>query len=113
MHHLVLRRSPCQRRRSIRPRPCRQTRPRRYCRAIAASGSSLALRFGLQRVLYLKSVGEGSEASEIWLGMDLHGLPRKVCYTDRNGESFVQLADELEFDDNEPAETGKLPEPGR
>ena len=73
----------------------------------------LPLRFGQQRVLHLKSVGEGGEATEIWLAMGLHGLPLKVRYTDRNGESFVQLAEELEFDDNEPAATGKLPEPGR
>lgn len=73
----------------------------------------LPLRFGEQRVLHLKSVGEGGEATEIWLGMDLRGLPLKVRYTDRNGDSFVQLAEELEFDDNKPAAGGKLPETGR
>ncbi len=73
----------------------------------------LPLSFGDQRVLHLKSVGEGGEATEIWLGMDLRGLPLKVRYTDRTGESFVQLAEQLEFDDNEPAAAVKPPDSGR
>ena len=73
----------------------------------------LAMRFGEQRTLHLKSVGEGREATEIWLGMELRGLPLKVRYTDRNGESFVQLAEQLEFDDNEAAAGSKLPDTGR
>lgn len=84
----------------------------RYAFAVLGE-EKLSMRFGEQRALHLKSVGESGEATEIWLGMELRGLPLKVRYTDRNGESFVQLAEELQFDDNEPPAGGKLPETGR
>lgn len=75
--------------------------------AFAVKGEEkLSLPFGEQRVLHLVSGGEGSEATEIWLGMELRGLPLKVRYTDRNGDSFVQVAEELEFEDNKPAASG-------
>ncbi|HUY04636.1 MAG TPA: DUF3108 domain-containing protein [Rhodocyclaceae bacterium] len=70
----------------------------------------LPLAFGEQRVLHLKSVGDGGEVTEIWLGLDLRGLPLKIRYTDRSGESFVQIAEKLAFDDNGPAASGKLPQ---
>ena len=74
----------------------------------------LSTRFGEQRVLHLRTVGEtGSEATEVWLGLDLHGLPLKVRYTDRHGESFEQVAEEVEFDDNGAAEGGKPQEIGQ
>lgn len=60
----------------------------------------LQLPFGTQRALHLKSAGEGGEATEVWLGLDLRGLPLKIRYTDHKGQSFVQVAQELEFDDN-------------
>jgi len=73
----------------------------------------LPLPFGEQRVLHLKSVGDRGEATEVWLGLDLRGLPLKIRYTDRDGEHFVQVAEELEFDDNGPAANGNLPQAGR
>ena len=60
----------------------------------------LKLAFGTQRALHLKSVGDDGESTEVWLGVDLRGLPLKIRYTDHHGESFVQVADQLEFDDN-------------
>ena len=89
---------------------------KKYERYVFASlgEEHLATRFGEQRVLHLRTVGEqGSEATEVWLGLDMHGLPLKVRYTDRNGDSFQQVAEEVEFDDNESAQGGKLPETGR
>lgn len=71
---------------------------------------TLQTRFGEQRVLHLRTVGgAGSEATEVWLGLDLHGLPLKIRYTDRNGDSFVQIAEEIEFNDNESNEGASLP----
>jgi hypothetical protein len=70
----------------------------------------LPLAFGAQRALHLKSVGDSGEVTEVWLGLDLRGLPLKIRYTDRSGEPFVQVAEKLEFDDNAPAASGKLPQ---
>ncbi|MBI3523492.1 MAG: DUF3108 domain-containing protein [Betaproteobacteria bacterium] len=56
----------------------------------------LTLRQGAMRTLHLRTAA-GVEAIDIWMGLDLYGLPLKIRYTDREGESFVQLADKIEF----------------
>jgi len=52
---------------------------------------------GELRTLHLRT-SAGVEAIDIWAGLDLRGLPVKIRYTDRQGESFDQVADEIEFD---------------
>ena len=82
---------------------------------VSAGAEQLETPFGRQRVLHLvsRAAGGGRDATEIWLGMDLRGLPLKVRYTDRTGDRFEQVAEEVEFGDNRlaagstPAETGR------
>ncbi|MBI5921546.1 MAG: DUF3108 domain-containing protein [Betaproteobacteria bacterium] len=52
---------------------------------------------GELRAAHLRTVA-GIEAIDIWVGLDLHGLPVKIRYTDRQGETFEQSVDEIEFD---------------
>jgi len=52
---------------------------------------------GELRTLHLRTAA-GVEAIDIWSGLDLRGLPVKIRYTDRQGESFDQVADEIEFE---------------
>lgn len=49
------------------------------------------------RTLHLRAAA-GVEAIDIWFGLDLRGLPAKIRYTDRQGESFVQVAEEIDFE---------------
>lgn len=61
----------------------------------------LLLRFGEVRTWHLKSGGEpGKDATEVWLAPTLRGLPVQIRYSDRNGDTYVQVAEALEFDDN-------------
>lgn len=57
----------------------------------------LPTRQGELRTLHLRTAA-GVEAIDIWSGLDLRGLPVKIRYTDRQGESFDQIAEEIEFD---------------
>ncbi|MFA6313605.1 MAG: DUF3108 domain-containing protein [Sterolibacterium sp.] len=52
---------------------------------------------GELRTLHLRTAA-GVEAIDIWSGLDLSGLPVKIRYTDRQGESFDQIAEDIEFD---------------
>lgn len=63
----------------------------------AVGEETLATRHGEMRTLHLRSAA-GVEAIDIWVCLDLHGLPLKIRYTDRQGESFEQIADEIEID---------------
>lgn len=58
---------------------------------------TLATRHGEMRTQHLRTAA-GIEAIDIWACLDLHGLPLKIRYTDRQGESFEQVADEIEID---------------
>lgn len=58
---------------------------------------TLPTRFGAQRALHLRTAS-GSEATEVWLALGMRGLPLKIRYTDREGESYDQVADEIEFE---------------
>ena len=57
----------------------------------------LPTRYGELRTLHLRSAA-GAEAIEVWSALDLRGLPVKIRYTDRQGESFDQVADEIEYE---------------
>jgi len=57
----------------------------------------LPTRRGELRTLHLRTAA-GIEAIDIWSGLDLRGLPVKIRYTDRQGESFDQIAEEIEFE---------------
>lgn len=58
---------------------------------------NLSTRQGDMRTLHLRT-SVGIEAIDIWSALDLQGLPLKIRYTDRQGESFDQIADEIEFE---------------
>jgi len=59
----------------------------------------LPTRFGEMRALHLRTAVAGSsEATEVWLALDRHGLPLKIRYIDRSGDSFDQIAEEIEID---------------
>lgn len=58
---------------------------------------TLETRLGQMRTLHLRTAAE-VEAIDIWMGLDLQGLPLKIRYTDRDGESYNQVADEIEFE---------------
>ncbi|MBP9712540.1 MAG: DUF3108 domain-containing protein [Sterolibacterium sp.] len=53
---------------------------------------------GRQRALHVRTLA-GEQTIDIWLAYDLRGLPLRIRYTDGKGESYDQLADEIEFDD--------------
>lgn len=57
----------------------------------------LETKLGAMRTLHLRTAA-GVEAIDIWMGLDLRGLPLKIRYTDREGESYDQVADEIEFE---------------
>ncbi|MCX7170710.1 MAG: DUF3108 domain-containing protein, partial [Proteobacteria bacterium] len=63
----------------------------------AVGEETLATRHGEMRTLHLRSAA-GVEAIDIWVCLDLHGLPLKIRYTDRQGDSFEQVAAEIEID---------------
>lgn len=52
---------------------------------------------GPLRTLHLRTAA-GVEAIDIWVGLDLRDLPVKIRYTDRQGDSFDQIAEEIRFD---------------
>lgn len=65
----------------------------------------LPTRLGALRTLHLRTAA-GVEAIDIWSALDLRDLPVKIRYTDREGESFDQIAEEIEFD-GMPSPSGK------
>lgn len=58
---------------------------------------TLRLKFGRQRALHLRTAS-GKEATEVWLALDLRGLPVKIHIVDRKGESYDQIAEDIEFE---------------
>ncbi|MFA7279190.1 MAG: DUF3108 domain-containing protein [Sterolibacterium sp.] len=58
---------------------------------------TLTTRQGEVRTVHLRTAAE-IEAIDVWLGLDLRGLPVKIRYTDRQSETFEQNVDEIEFD---------------
>ncbi len=55
-------------------------------------------RLGEQRALHLR-VAAGEQTIDLWLGESLRGLPLKIRYTDGKGDSFDQVADNIEFEE--------------
>ncbi len=77
-------------------------------RFVVLGEETLNLRFGEVRTIHLKSGGAaGSDATEVWLAPALFGLPLKIRYTDRNGDAYDQLAEEIEFEDQTNAGADK------
>ncbi len=58
----------------------------------------LPTKFGELRVLHLRTDGEGGEAIDIWACLDLQNLPVKIRYTDRQGETFNQNAEDIDYE---------------
>lgn len=52
---------------------------------------------GELRTLHLRT-NAGDQMIDIWLALELRGLPVKIRYTDGKGESFEQIADDIEFE---------------
>lgn len=57
----------------------------------------LPTRQGELRTLHLRAAA-GVEAIDIWSGLDLRGLPVKIRYTDRQGDSFDQIAEAIDYE---------------
>lgn len=57
----------------------------------------LVTKQGAMRTLHLHSAA-GVEAIDIWSALDLYGLPLQIRYTDRQGDVFDQLAEDIELD---------------
>jgi len=58
----------------------------------------LPTKFGELRALHLRTEGDGGEAIDIWVGLELQGLPVKIRYADRQGETFDQNAEDIEYE---------------
>ena len=60
----------------------------------------MALPTGERRAMHLKTLS-GNDSIELWLAVgkdaDTRGLPLKIRFTDRKGEIFDQLADEIDI----------------
>ena len=50
------------------------------------------------RTLHLRT-NAGSQVIDVWLGLELRGLPVKIRFTDAKGESFDQIVEEIEIED--------------
>lgn len=57
---------------------------------------TVALPAGERRAFHLKT-RSGSDSIELWIAADMRGLPLKIRFTDRKGEIFDQLAQEIDI----------------
>lgn len=57
---------------------------------------AVALRSGERRATHLRT-RSGNDTIELWIAADVRGLPLKIRFTDRKGEIFDQLADEIDI----------------
>ncbi|MDK9704085.1 MAG: DUF3108 domain-containing protein [Sulfuritalea sp.] len=57
---------------------------------------ALALPAGERRALRLK-IRSGSDSIELWIAPDMRALPLKIRFTDRKGEIFDQIAQDIEI----------------
>lgn len=55
-------------------------------------------RLGEQPAVHLRVLA-GEQTIDLWLGENLRGLPLQIRYTDGKGDSFDQVADEIEFEE--------------
>lgn len=61
---------------------------------------AVALRSGERRAMHLRT-RSGSDSIELWIAADVRGLPLKIRFTDRKGEIFDQLADEIDIQEKQ------------
>jgi hypothetical protein len=55
---------------------------------------------GGRRALHLKT-RSGNDSIELWIAPEARGLPLKIRFTDRKGEIFDQLADEIDIQEKQ------------
>jgi hypothetical protein len=55
---------------------------------------------GERRAMHLKT-RSGNDSIELWIAADVRGLPLKIRFTDRKGEIFDQLADEIDIQEKQ------------
>lgn len=64
----------------------------------------LAVAAGERRAMRLRT-RSGNDSIEVWLGVgkdaDMRGLPLKIRFTDRKGEIFDQLAEDIDIQENQ------------
>jgi hypothetical protein len=53
---------------------------------------------GPQQTMHLRNQREGSESTDVWLGIDYGRLPVRIRHVDRKGEVFDQIAGSIEID---------------
>ncbi len=57
------------------------------------------------RFLCLRLRAQGANLTEVWLALDRERLPVKIRFTDKKGESYVQLAHQIGSGDPPPTES--------
>lgn len=68
-------------------------------RLVVQGPEVLNTRLGRLRALHLKRLHEpGEDGVEIWLGLDVGLLPVRLRFTDRKGDVYDQLVDDLEIE---------------
>jgi hypothetical protein len=56
---------------------------------------AVALPSGERRAMRLRT-RSGNDTIELWIAADMRGLPLKIRFTDRKGEIFDQLAQDID-----------------
>lgn len=59
---------------------------------------SLTTPMGEQPTVHLRTQGSGTEATDVWLGLNYARLPLRIRHVDRRGEVFDQIAGSVEID---------------
>ncbi len=60
----------------------------------------VAMPAGERRATHLRT-RSGGDTIELWIASDLRGLPLKIRFTDRKGEIFDQVADEIDIQEKQ------------
>jgi len=60
------------------------------------------------RTLHLRAMTDS--VTEIWIALDQHRLPVKIRFTDRKGDSYTQIATEIDLSSPVPSTTTQPPE---
>jgi len=59
----------------------------------------VTLPLGKRRAVHLKTRSSGDDSIEVWIAPEVRGLPVKIRFTDRKGEVFDQLAQDIAIQD--------------
>jgi hypothetical protein len=59
---------------------------------------TLSTSMGEQPTVHLRTQGSGTEATDVWLGLNYARLPLRIRHVDRHGEVFDQTAGSVEID---------------